>query len=117
MEKVQIAGAYMQKKLLEIQERHPSMGDVRGIGLMWGIEYVRDKATKESFDPSAKFAATVAEHCKEMGLLVCSCGSLDMGEKGDASWIGPCFEITHEEIDEMLEIYEKAVAQTEKELM
>lgn len=117
LENVTEVGSYMEEQLRDLQTRHPSMGDVRGKGLMWGIEYVKDRKTRESFDQSVKFAATVAKNCLDMGLLICSCKNLDMGEKGDASWMGPCFEITKTEIDELLDIYEKALTKTEKQLM
>jgi taurine--2-oxoglutarate transaminase len=43
-------GAYLGPKLQALKENHPSVGDVRGIGLFWAVELVRDRATKEPFN-------------------------------------------------------------------
>ena len=43
-------GAYFLERLQELQERHPSVGDVRGIGLLVGLELVSDRESKAPFD-------------------------------------------------------------------
>ncbi len=60
-------GAYLKTKLLELQERHPLIGDVRGLGLMLGVELVRDRGSKE---PAGAETAAVFEHAKDRGLLI-----------------------------------------------
>jgi alanine-glyoxylate transaminase/(R)-3-amino-2-methylpropionate-pyruvate transaminase len=60
-------GAHLKSRLLELQERHPLIGEVRGMGLMLGIELVSDRETKE---PATKETADVLELCKERGLLL-----------------------------------------------
>jgi len=57
----------LKERLLELQERQPLIGEVRGMGLMLSVELVRDRHTKE---PATKEAADVLELCKELGLLV-----------------------------------------------
>ena len=60
-------GGYLKDKLLELQQRHPIIGDVRGMGLMLGIELVLDRASKE---PATEQTARVLELAKERGLLL-----------------------------------------------
>lgn len=60
-------GKHLKDRLLEVQERRPLIGEVRGMGLMLGVELVRDRTTKE---PASREAADVIELCKERGLLI-----------------------------------------------
>ncbi|HXG12797.1 MAG TPA: aspartate aminotransferase family protein [Gemmataceae bacterium] len=60
-------GRHLKEGLLALQERHPLIGEVRGLGLMLGVELVRDRRTKE---PADREATEVLELCKERGLLL-----------------------------------------------
>ena len=62
-----LVGEHLLGKLKQLQERHPLIGDVRGKGLMLGVELVRDRTTKE---PATTEAADVLEKCRERGLLI-----------------------------------------------
>jgi alanine-glyoxylate transaminase/(R)-3-amino-2-methylpropionate-pyruvate transaminase len=60
-------GRHLKGRLGEVQDRQPLIGEVRGMGLMLGVELVRDRTSKE---PAAQEAADVVELCKERGLLL-----------------------------------------------
>src|ERR687897_210774 len=60
-------GAYLKERLWDLMDKHPSVGDVRGMGLMVGVELVRDRATKE---PAPDLLARVLEGAKQRGLIV-----------------------------------------------
>jgi alanine-glyoxylate transaminase/(R)-3-amino-2-methylpropionate-pyruvate transaminase len=60
-------GMHLKDRLREVQERQPLVGEVRGLGLMLGVELVRDRQSKE---PATTEAANVVERCKERGLLI-----------------------------------------------
>jgi len=60
-------GTHLKQRLLELQQRTPLIGEVRGLGLMLGVEMVRDCKTKE---PANKECAEVVELAKQRGLLI-----------------------------------------------
>jgi len=60
-------GGYLKSRLLELQDKHPLIGEVRGLGLMLGVELVKDRATKE---PAGNETVAVFERAKERGLLL-----------------------------------------------
>ncbi|HEV2715745.1 MAG TPA: aminotransferase class III-fold pyridoxal phosphate-dependent enzyme, partial [Terriglobales bacterium] len=75
-----------------------SVGDVRGIGLLWGVEFVSDKKTKQPFPAEMNFAASVASAAAERGLLVYPMQGCVDGICGDHLLIAPPAVITPEEI-------------------
>ncbi len=76
----------------------PIVGDIRGLGLLIGIELVRDRATREPFERSALVTEQVMRAAKEAGLLLYpSTGGAD-GTRGDAVLLGPPFVITGDEV-------------------
>ena len=92
-------GNYTLNGLNEIASRHPSMGEVRGIGLMIGIEFVTDKTTKES---APKLRDNVVDLAFERGLLLLGCGK-------SVIRISPPLCVTRSEVDEGLTILEEAI--------
>ena len=66
-------GGYLKSKLLALQEDHPLIGDVRGLGLFLGVELVRDRQTRE---PADREAADLVERMKDRGILLSTDGPL-----------------------------------------
>lgn len=85
-------GAYMQNALGRFAD-HPLVGDVRGVGLLTGLELMRDKRMRTPFDPTQRIGAVVTECAKRHGLLV--------RVIGDRIALSPPLIITEAEIDEL----------------
>jgi putrescine aminotransferase len=101
-------GAYLQERLQTLRS-HEIVGDVRGLGLVGGVELVRDRATKESFDGSVGAARRVAVAALKQGVIV-------RALPGDVLAMSPPFVISREQIDRMVAVLDEAIAQVEKEL-
>jgi len=97
-------GAYAREALQEIAARHPSIGEVRGMGFMLGIEFVKDKETRE---PDAKLRDAVVDLAFERGLLTLGCGLSTIR-------IAPPLCTTKAEVDEGLAIFAEAIDLAEK---
>ncbi|HZU08019.1 MAG TPA: aspartate aminotransferase family protein [Chloroflexota bacterium] len=108
-------GAYLRERLRPL-EASPIVGDVRGLGLMLGVEFVQNKATKEPFPPEARVAARVAEAALARGLFVYpGTGTVD-GERGDHLMIAPPLIIREAECDELASTLIAAVDAVAREL-
>lgn len=109
LENVNKVGAYFREELEKLAERIPYIGDVRGMGLMQGIEFVKDRKTKECFPPSCHLGHRLFVKCMENGMIVMDCTNMDKGQAGDALLLGPCYEYTMEQVDETIRILEKSI--------
>ena len=87
----------------------PHVGDVRGRGLLAGIEFVEDKASRAPFPRAARFAESFAEAALDAGLTVWpNVGHAD-GTSGDLAMIAPPFIVTEEEISEIVKRFAEAL--------
>jgi Adenosylmethionine-8-amino-7-oxononanoate aminotransferase len=96
-------GAYFQERLAELKD-HPIVGEVRGMGLMAGVELVADKATKAPFDASVGAAAACARFALERGLI-----TRNLGETMSFS---PPLIVTRADIDAIVDTFRAALDQT-----
>lgn len=101
-------GQYLQSRLEELKQDHPSVGDVRGIGMFCGIELVKDRETKEPFgtrydklDRDGNMIGEVTGRCWELGAHVIGIINTLI--------IAPPLIATEEEIDEGIEILDEAL--------
>jgi 4-aminobutyrate aminotransferase-like enzyme len=91
------------------------MSDIRGKGLMVGIELVKDRATKEPFDPKVAIASQVQDECLEVQNMIIEASSgCYKGTSGDALVISPAFVVTQDEIDMIVDKLDKAIAAVEE---
>jgi len=84
---------------------HPLVGEVRGIGLLGAVEFIKDKANKASYAPASGVGAYCAARAEEHGLIIRA--------MGDNIGFCPPLIITPEEIDEMLACFSKALEDTQ----
>jgi 4-aminobutyrate aminotransferase-like enzyme len=91
-------GAYMLPRLSEMAKKCPYLGDVRGMGLIMGLEFVKDKKTKE---PAPELIKPLMVDCANHGLLIGSVGMF-----GNVIRVAPPLVITKTEVDESLAIME-----------
>src|SRR5512136_2437828 len=92
-------GEYIMDIMEEIQARHPSIGCVRGKGLMIGVEFVKDRGTKEA---DSKLRDQIVDNAFLRGLLLLGCGSSTIR-------IAPPLSVNKNEINEAMEIFEEAI--------
>ena len=101
------------KQALEGLRAEKSVGDVRGIGLLWAVEFVADKATKRPFPPDQSFSARAGAAALKRGLLVYPMqGSVD-GTSGDHLLLAPPAIITAEQIRWSIEQLSASIREAE----
>jgi 4-aminobutyrate aminotransferase len=99
-------GQYTMEILEEIMDRHTCIGQVRGKGLMIGVEFVKDRLTKE---PDEKLRDRIVDNAFQRGLLLLGCGKSTVR-------IAPPLSVSHKEVDEAMEIFEEAIAISRTEI-
>lgn len=102
-----VAGKFQER--LHGLSGYPFVGDTRGVGLIGGVEFVRDKRSGERFDPSAKVAAQINVAATRAGLIV-------RALPNDTVGICPPLIINDEEIDDLFDRLEEAMAASEEQL-
>src|SRR5439155_8768436 len=90
-------GAAIRESLQRLRDL-PCVGDVRGIGLLWGVEFVKVKSSKQPFASELNFAGKVAERAAARGVLTYPMQGCVDGDAGDHLLLAPPAVITPEEI-------------------
>jgi adenosylmethionine-8-amino-7-oxononanoate aminotransferase len=88
---------------------HPAVGEIRGLGLMIGIELVADRATREPFPRAARVTEAVVRAARERGVLVYSGTGCANGVDGDTILLGPPFVVTDTELDRLVEVLAESI--------
>ncbi len=97
-------GDYISDILCEIMARHPSIGEVRGRGLMIGVEFVKDRQSKE---PDEALRDNIVNNAFVRGLLTLGCGKSTIR-------IAPPLSVNRSEADEAMEMFEEAISISER---
>jgi 2,2-dialkylglycine decarboxylase (pyruvate) len=106
IERARTTGAYLRQQLLELQQRYEAIGDVRGEGMLLGVELVEDR---ESRTPHHKLGAMTTARCFELGL---SMNIRRRPERGSVWRIAPPLTVSHDEIDRGIAILDQALRES-----
>ena len=101
MDNADVVGSYYRDKLEKLKEKHDLIGDVRGMGLMQAIEFVKDRATKE---PAPEATNQFMEQCRKRGLLVGKGGLF-----GNVIRTSPPLNISKTDVDDAIRIMDLAL--------
>ncbi|CAN5431026.1 acetyl ornithine aminotransferase family protein [soil metagenome] len=93
-------GAYLESGLNRLKDKYDCIGDVRGLGMMLGVEFVTDK---QSLKPAPELRDKIEMACFQKGLIILGCGS------NSIRW-SPALILTKENVDVALEIFEGAIS-------
>lgn len=93
-------GLYLENGLRELMEKYDCIGDVRGLGMMFGVEFVESKADNK---PASDLRDRVEMRCFERGLIILGCGNSTI------RWSPPLI-LTRENADVAIEIFDQAIA-------
>ncbi len=111
IEQCAIMGKYLKQELQKLAGREVLIGDVRGEGLLIGIEFVQDRKNHKPFPRSIKLTETIIKTTFEQGLIIRGRFGTGTGKDGDHILISLAFIITENECDELVAILEASIKQ------
>jgi len=91
-------------------QSHPRIGDIRGLGLLLGVEFVKDKATREPFPKEQNIAEKIRQACLEESVLTYPTQGCVDGQRGDHILLAPPFTISLEESELIAHALQSALA-------
>jgi adenosylmethionine-8-amino-7-oxononanoate aminotransferase len=110
-------GRHLRAALDQLAGRHPMVGEVRGLGLFAGIEFVSDRASREPFPEQADITRRVVRGARERGVLILpGVPGANYGRGGDHVHLSPPYIITRAEIDTVAEVLDATLSQIEATL-
>lgn len=115
-EKAEEIGSYLFHKLQEVAKDVVIIGDIRGKGLLLGLEFVQDRKTKQPFEAKLALTDLIVKKARENGLLLYPAAAGKDGVQGDAVIIAPPFIITKEETDQLIRILKETLIEIERDL-
>lgn len=116
MKEVEWKEIYLKNEFEKLKDQFSFIGDVRGKGLLLGIEFVVDRNSKTSFPRNALITQKIVALAKENGLLVYPAGAGIDGVNGDAIIISPPLTITKREIEELVVLLKETFVAFSKQI-
>jgi adenosylmethionine-8-amino-7-oxononanoate aminotransferase len=117
LDNVRAQGAYLARRLNERFGNHPFVGDVRGRGLLQGVELVADRGSKAPFDPRLELNARVKAQAMARGLMIYPTGGTVDGIAGDHVLLAPPFIVDNALVDTIVERLGEAIDAATAEIM
>lgn len=115
LENVGRMGDRLRKGLEACAEEHPIIGDIRGKGLMLGVELVKDRKTKERIDPSLAAWHVLEQEALKAGIFL-HCINPCVPYAGDMVLFGPPFTVTADEVDAIVGLFDESLSALEERL-
>lgn len=115
--KSRVTGAYLLNALKKMVDEFDILGDARGKGMMCGIEFVKNKATKEPFSPKQKVSGMFERECLKRGVVTFQCSGCVEGVAGDMALVTPPIVMTEGQVDDMIGIMKEALRAMQDELL
>ena len=103
LENARVVGGYLRERLQELQEKYPLIGDVRGMGLMQGVELVKDRKTKE---PAVEEMRRLMDLTKENGLIIGKGGLY-----GNVLRVSPALTCSRDDVDNAVGVLDLSFGQ------
>jgi adenosylmethionine-8-amino-7-oxononanoate aminotransferase len=109
LDNVKAMGALLEQRLIDRLGNHAHVGDIRGRGLFWAVEFVTDRATKAPFDPALQLHERVKAQAYERGLAVYPMGGTIDGKRGNHVILAPPYIVDAEQVDAIVARFGDAV--------
>ena len=100
-------GEYLRERLLELKEKHSTIGDVRGKGLFMGLELVLDRKSKEPVDEGVAIA--IAGHCLKQSRVIIGRTNRSLSNLNNTLCLSPALIAQQRDIDQIVEALDKAI--------
>ncbi|MGN1401075.1 MAG: aspartate aminotransferase family protein [Bacillus sp. (in: firmicutes)] len=111
MEQVEAKGDMLTAGMRELQETYSIIGDIRGKGLLLGLEFVKNRETKEPFGRDMNITGALVEIARKYGLLIYPAQAGSDGVNGDGCIIAPPLTVTYTEMRELLSRLSKSISE------
>lgn len=109
LDNVKQRGKQLRAELREVLGSHENIGDIRGSGLFVGVEFVKNKETKQTLDPALKTHAKLKSSAFDNGLMIYPAGGTVNGIDGDHVLLAPPYICTSDEISDIVQRFAKTV--------
>ena len=115
VERCAVMGEALEKLLRQALRDCKYVGNIRGGGMFWGIEFVRGKETRETFEPQVEFGYRVQKEAFKRGVAIYPGAATFDGTRGDHVLLAPSYTVTEEELETVADIVRDAYTAVEVE--